>query len=107
MSGIGIHHHNGPVAGAEAVRIHPELSAGVNLATLIANLRGPHPLHHVTAMGHDGFTDFAVSVPQAVAADPALGARLGAIFDTQVETEAEGTTCVPSAASSPPSWPAT
>jgi hypothetical protein len=74
------------------VRLGLPPGADVNLDTLIANLRGPHPIHQFTAMGHDGFTDFAVFVPQAVAADPALGAQLGAIFDTQVETEAEGTT---------------
>jgi hypothetical protein len=36
---------------------------------------------------HDGFTDSVVLMPQALAADPAVGAGT---FDTQVETVAEG-----------------
>jgi len=73
------------------VRLGLPPGADANLDSLIANLRGPHPIYQFTELGHDGFTDLAVFVPQALAADPALGARLNAIFDTQVETEAEGT----------------
>jgi pimeloyl-ACP methyl ester carboxylesterase len=46
------------------------------LALLLANLRGPHPVRHLSSIGHDGFTDFAVLTPQALAADPAVGALL-------------------------------
>jgi hypothetical protein len=73
------------------VRLGLPPGADVNLDTLIGNLRGPHPIHQFTSMGHDGFTDLAVFVPQALAADPVLGAELSGIFDTQTETEAEGT----------------
>jgi hypothetical protein len=61
-----------------------------NLALLLANLRGPNRVRHLTSIGHDGFTDFAVLTPQALAADPATGALLAGAFDTQVETVAEG-----------------
>jgi pimeloyl-ACP methyl ester carboxylesterase len=73
------------------VRLGLPPGADANLESLIAHLRGPHPSYQFTELGHDGFTDLAVFVPQALAADPALGAQLNALFDTQVETEAEGT----------------
>jgi len=56
----------------------------------IANLRGPHPVRRLD-IGHNGFTDLVVFVPQAKLVDPALGARLEAIFGPVADSLAAGT----------------
>ena len=60
-----------------------------NMDAFISHLRGPHPFEELD-IGHNGYTDFVVFNRQAALADPALGARLDAIFDTGVDTLAAG-----------------
>jgi pimeloyl-ACP methyl ester carboxylesterase len=62
----------------------------VDLATFVSHLRGPHPLVHLAGIGHNGYTDFVVLNPQLTLAEPALGAHLESVFDTDAATPAAG-----------------
>jgi pimeloyl-ACP methyl ester carboxylesterase len=68
----------------------PPGEVDVDLATFVSHLRGPHPLVHLSEIGHNGYTDFVVFNPQLRLVDPALGALLESAFDTDAATPAAG-----------------